>query len=145
MSSKSSIFNVKDAYKKTKDTLSNFPTISYVVYIIFAISTFLLIAYVINAYNNYNTTNKVIVWGLYIVSIIVFIIGRTLYFFDFEFKNMTLVVIMIIGAALAAGSLFAAKNFAQGVSDPTYDNLYYVAHSMNILTTALGLVPLLYY
>lgn len=144
MSSKTSIFNIKDAYKKTKDTLSNFPTISFVVYIIFAISTYLLMAYVINAYNNYNTTNKVIVWGLYVSSIIVFVIGRMLYFFDFEYKNMTLIVMMIIGATLGAASLFAARNFAPGVSDPTYENLYYVSQGMNILTTVLGIVPLMY-
>lgn len=144
MSSKTSIFNIKDAYKKTKDTLSNFPTVSFIIYIIFAISTYLLIAYVINAYNNYNTTNKVIVWGLYISSIIVFLIGRMLYFFDFEYKNMTLIVMMIIGATLAAASLFAARNFAPGVNDPTYENLYYVSQGMNVLTTVLGIVPLMY-
>ena len=144
MSSKSSIFNVKDAYKRTKDAFSSFPTVSFVVYIIFAISTYLLIAYVINAYNEFNTTNKILVWSLYAASILVFITGRILYFFDFEYKNMTLIVMMIIGAALAAGSLFAAKNFAQNMNNSTYDSVYYVAHTMNVLTTVLGFVPLYY-
>ena len=144
MSSKTSVFNIKDAYKKTKDTLSNFPTVSFIVFVIFAISTYLLMAYVINAYNSYNTTNKMIVWGLFISSIVVFIFGRLLYFFDFEYKNMTLIVMMVIEATLGAASLFAASNFAQGANDMTYENMYYVSQSMNILTTVLGIVPLMY-
>lgn len=118
--------------------------VTFIIYLIFAISTYILIGYLLtlNSSGTSNTQSKVIIWGLYITSIIIFLIHRILYFFDFEYKQITLAIMMIIGAGLAASALIAARNY--GYIGDNYTDLYYVAQGMNILTTALGLVPLYY-
>ncbi|ARF08851.1 hypothetical protein Catovirus_1_901 [Catovirus CTV1] len=124
--------------------ITNSVNVSFVIYMIFAIATFMLIGYLLtlNSVGDFNIQNKIIIWGLFIASILVFLTHRILYFFDFEYKQITMAIIMIIGAALSASSLITARNY--GYIGNNYTDLYYVAQGMNVLTTALGLVPLYY-
>lgn len=133
-----------EAKRRIDDASKNFQPIPFTVYLIFAISTAILIGYLIaqNSSGDSNTQNRFITWGLFIASIVIFIINRVLVFFNFQYKTIILAIIMIIQTGLSASALIAARNF--GYIGNNFTDLYYVAHGMNILTTALGLVPLYY-
>lgn len=111
----------------------------YIIYVIFAISTFILLGYLLiqNSKNN-TTTNKVFIWGLFVISVIIFIIHRILFFIKFNYKAITMAIVMVIGSVLASSALIISKNSGY---DDNFMDMYNVTHSLNILTTTLGIVP----
>lgn len=131
-----------DSRKKIEYSSDKFPTVSFTIYIIFAISNAILMGYLLslNANNDPSLQNKIISWGLFVAGVIVFVVNRMLFFINFEGKQIILTIILLIQTGLSASSLVTAKNYGH-ISEP-YNDIYNVSHGLNILTSAIGLVPI---
>jgi len=137
------LLDINELKRRIMERASTFPTVSFTIYLIFAISTAILVGYLLASNSGDSSVrNNIIIWGLFIAGITVFVINRILFFVDFEYKPIIIAILMIIQTGLTGSSLIAARNL--GYIGNNYTDLYYVAHGMNILTTALGLVPLYY-
>lgn len=120
----------------------SFPKISFVVYIIFAIANALLITYLLfqNYNNDENVLNFIIIWGVFLLSIILFIINSIMFFFEFPYKKIILAISIIIQTILTAASLILANIY--GHISPGQQLYVFMSHAVNILTAIISFVPL---
>ncbi|ARF08850.1 hypothetical protein Catovirus_1_900 [Catovirus CTV1] len=120
----------------------SFPKISFLIYIILAISNMMLIAYLLtlNDNNDQNFFNFIIVWFLFIFYIILFSFNCILFLLDFPYKKFIILASIIIQSIVVFLCLLSQQLFEHiGYSDQLY---YYVSHALNVTVTVFGFVPL---
>lgn len=132
----------EDLKRRIRYKFSSFPKISFIIYIIFALSNIILMGYLLTLNENEDTnfTNFIIIWSLYIFYIILFLINCVLFILEFPFKKWIIGIFMILEAGLAGSCILAAQFFGHiGPSDQLY---YFVSHALNIFVTIIGFIPL---
>lgn len=136
--------NIQNINEQFKKIIGGYPTVSFTIYIIFFIANAILIGYLLslNSNSDPDIQHKVMTWGLFIAGIIMFIVNGMLFFIDFEGKQLILSILLLIQTSLSASSLIVAKNY--GHIGPQYTDIYNIAQGFNILTSAIGLIPIYY-
>ncbi len=134
--------DVEDLKRRIRDKVTSFPKIFFIIYIILALSSATLIGYLLtyNSSNNQDMLPFILKWGLYILSLLIFVINCVLIFLQFPWKKFVIGFLMIIQIVMASSSILVARNYGQiGDEQVVY---YMLSHASNIFTGIIGFIPL---
>lgn len=135
-------FDVESSKRRLRDIFKNFPIISFSVYLIFALSNFLLMLYLLFVNENDDTQiiPKLVKWSLLIWSVSLFLLNCLLFFPQFWFKKLIMIGILFVQTTLSILSLVVGKIYGHiGSNNFT---LFMLSISVNILSSIFALVPI---
>lgn len=119
-----------------------FPKITFIIYITFALANFILMGYLLtlNYDKNNSFVNYIIIWTVFLLNILLFIINSILFTLKFSYKKIILGISIIVQTILASASIILANSFGHiSQSDQIY---FYMSQALNIFTTICGFIPL---
>lgn len=134
--------DVEKIKRIARKRFQEFPKITFIIYIIFALTNAILMGYLLtlNYNNDQNMFNFIIIWSLFLLSVIVFIVNSILFLLEFPYKKIILAISIIIQTILAGTALILANTF--GHISPSDQLYFYMSNVLNVITGITGFVPL---
>lgn len=136
-------FNNNEDYKRRlRSKINSFPKITFTIYLLLLITNIIVMGFLLS--NNDNSDDDllhfVIIWGMYIISLIINLCVAIFMFLSIPLKKWILVMMVIFSGVLSGLSLFLCQYYGHIASS---DILYYfISHVINISTCLFSFVPI---
>jgi len=134
--------NNEDFKRRLRSKINSFPKITFTIYLLLLITNIIVMGFLLssNDNNDNDIIHFVIIWGLYIISLIINLCVVIFIFLSIPLKKWILVFMVLASGILSGISLFLCQYYGHIASS---DMLYYfISHVINISTCLFGFVPI---
>lgn len=131
-----------ELYKRSiRKKFQEFPKFTFIIYIILAICSAILVAYLLTLnYNNDSIFNIIITWIIFIVAVLLFIINIILIFVDFPMKKIIIIISVIAQVVLASIAVILSNIY--GHISPSNQLYVFISVALNVIAGVSALAPI---
>lgn len=134
--------NTEDFKRRLRSKINSFPKISFTIYLLLVITNIIVMGFILsqNSNSDEDILHFIIIWGLYVISLIINLCIAVFMFLSIPLKKWILVFMAVISGILSGISLFLCQYYGHIASSDTL--YYFISHVINISTCLFSFVPI---